>query len=205
MYSVILYYNFKKIENPQAFCREHKAKCKELNLFGRVYIAAEGINGTLAGTEANIAAYKKFLRSLPEFGDTEFKEDLYEKMPFVKLIVKTRPEIVTLGVPIEVDPRKGGKHLNPEEWKQALESKNDFVLLDVRNNYESAIGHFEGAITPDIENFYDFPKWLQESKLDKNKKVLMYCTGGIRCEKFSVYMKEQGFKNIYQLHGRIIN
>lgn len=204
MYSVILYYNFKHINAPETFCREHKKKCHELNLLGRVLIAREGINGTLAGSAENIERYKKFLRSQPGFHDTEFKDDICEIIPFVRLRIKVRPEIVTLSVPADVIKSQGGKHLSPKEWKEMLESNDDFILLDVRNNYESAIGHFEGAICPDVENFYDFPKWLEGTGLDKNKKVMMYCTGGIRCEKFSVYMKGKGFKDIYQLRGGIV-
>ena len=205
MFKAILYYKFHPIEHPEKFCFDHKKKCRELNLLGRVLIAREGINGTLTGTTENIDAYKIFLRSLPGFGDTEFKEDVVEVMPFVKLIVKTRPEIVTLDAPADVAHGLGGKHVSPAEWKQMLESGEDYLVLDVRNDYESAIGHFKSAVCPDVKNFFDFPQWLQNAKLDKNKKVMMYCTGGIRCEKFSVYMKDQGFQDIVQLHGGIIN
>lgn len=206
MYQVILYYKFSPIDQPDQFCEVHRAQCEALELHGRVYIAAEGINGTLAGTPDQILEYKKYLWSLPGFDTTEFKDDYSKDMPFVKLKVKTRPEIVSLKPPIPVDPsREQGKYLQPRQWRKLLEREKDYILLDVRNNYESKIGHFQGAITPDVENFYEFPQWLDKANLDKNKKVLMYCTGGIRCEKFSLLMEKKGFKDVYQLHGGIIN
>ena len=206
MYSIILYYNFKRIQDPEKFCRDHRQKCVQLKLKGRVYIASEGINGTLAGTTEAIEQYKKYLWSIPSFEETEFKEDFSDSIPFIKLIVKIRPEIVALKSSIEVDPMKEKtNYLAPRQWRQVLESQEEFTLLDVRNRYESRVGHFEGAILPDEENFFDFEKWLNRAAFDKNKKVLMYCTGGIRCEKFSVLMKQKGFKKIYQLKGGILN
>jgi UPF0176 protein len=206
MFNVILYYNFTRLNHPEDFCQSHKKYCRGLGLKGRVYIAHEGINGTLAGSVAAIDEYKRHLTSLAGFERTEFKEELYTQIPFVKLTVKARPEIVTLKADVDVDPTKEkGAYLEPKEWRKALESGEDHVLLDVRNNYESRIGRFEGALTPDVENFYDFPQWLMKMAIPKEKKVLMYCTGGIRCEKFSLYMKKKGFNKVYQLHGGIIN
>ena len=206
MVDVILYYQFSPIEDTNGFCAEHKRQCLNLGLLGRVYIAEEGINGTLAGTSANISKYKDYVRSLPGFETTEFKTDSCDYVPFRKLIVKVRPEIVTLKARERIDAsREKGKHLSPREWRTILESDDDFVLIDARNRYEWAIGHFEGAILPDVENFYDFPEWIDSANIDRGKKVLMYCTGGIRCEKFSLLMEKRGFKNVYQLHGGIVN
>jgi UPF0176 protein len=205
MTHIILYYNFTRIENLPKFSAEHRRTCKALGLSGRVYVASEGINGTLAGDPSNIAAYKDFLRSLPGFALTQFKDDTHPTMPFAKLIVRMRPEIVTLKTKIAIDmTQERGRHLSPRQWRCALESNEDVTLLDVRNNYESRIGHFEGAITPDVENFYDFEDWLDHAGLKKDKKVLMYCTGGIRCEKFSLLMEKKGFKDVYQLGGGIL-
>jgi UPF0176 protein len=142
---------------------------------------------------------------LPGFEDTQFKEDPCAYIPFDRLKVKVRPELVALKYPAPVDPHQGGRHLTPQEWRQMIESGEDFVLVDVRNKYESAIGHFPNAIRPDIENFYEFPAWLEKADIDKNKKVLMYCTGGIRCEKFSALMRKQGFADVNQLNGGILN
>lgn len=203
-YEVILYYYFTKIADAEAFCKDHKAFLKDLGVKGRVYISDEGINGTLGGTPEQIKAYKNYLRSLKGFENTEFKEDFNETIPFAKLTCKVRQEIVALHMD-ELDPKDGGYHMQPNEWRKVMESQEDYVMIDVRNNYESNVGHFEGALKPDVENFYDFPKWLDEAAIPKNKKVLMYCTGGIRCEKFSVLMKKKGWDDVNQLHGGILN
>ncbi|MEX2603920.1 MAG: rhodanese-related sulfurtransferase, partial [Gracilimonas sp.] len=203
MYQVILYYNFEPIKDPDQFCKDHKQFCKEIGLKGRIYISEEGINGTAAGTDQQIEEYKKYLWSLPGFDDTEFKQDESEYIPFPRLTCKVREEIVALHKE-DVNPENGGNYLAPDEWKNVMESGEDYVMIDVRNNYESKIGHFEGAIQPDVDNFYDFPQWLDEADIPKDKKVLMYCTGGIRCEKFSVLMKEKGWEDVNQLHGGIL-
>ncbi len=206
MYKVILYYNFKPIEQVGSFISDHKRFCKDLQLKGRVYVSDEGINGTLSGKIADIEQYEAFLRSQPGFGDTEFKEDFSDTIPFAKLIVKHRPEIVSLKADVELNPATEGEgHLSPSEWRRVMESGEDYIMIDVRNNYESKIGHFEGALLPDLENFYDFPKWVDEANLDKDKKIMMYCTGGIRCEKFSILMRKKGFHDVNQLHGGILN
>lgn len=203
---VILYYNFTRIEDPEGFVADHKQKCRELGLLGRIYVSNEGINGTLAGPKPAVNTYKTYLRSLNGLEDTEFKEDESDTIPFAKLIVKYRPEIVSLKVDEDLNPKEeGGRYLSPAEWREVLESDEDIQLIDVRNDYESRIGHFEGAITPQLENFYDFPKWIDEAGLDKNKKTLMYCTGGIRCEKFSILLQKKGFRDVNQLHGGILN
>jgi UPF0176 protein len=206
MYKVILYYNFKPIPKVESFILDHRSFCKENELNGRIYVSDEGINGTLSGTIAAIDAYKVFLNSKPGFGDTEYKEDESDSIPFAKLIIKKRPEIVSLRSDIELNPTEEGQgYLDPSEWRKVIESGEEFVMIDVRNNYESKIGHFEGAILPDLENFYDFPKWVDESGIEKDKKILMYCTGGIRCEKFSILMRKKGYNDVNQLHGGILN
>lgn len=202
MYEVILYYYFNTIEHPEQFAKQHKQYCKDLGIKGRIYISSEGINGTAAGTPEQMAQYKADLRAIPGFENTEFKTDESDYIPFSKLICKTREEIVSLHVD-GVDPKDGGNHLSPAEWRRVMEEE-DHVMIDVRNNYESKIGHFKGALKPDVENFFDFPQWLEEAEIPKDKKVLMYCTGGIRCEKFSVLMKEQGWDDVNQLHGGIL-
>jgi len=205
MTSVILYYNFSEIDNVSKFCAEHRRKCLELGLLGRVYIAKEGINGTLSGSPKAMGRYKEYVCLLSGFEGTQFKDDEYEENPFVKLIVRIRPELATLksSIPLDITKEKG-QYLEPQEWKEVLDSKGEIALIDVRNNYESKIGYFEGAIRPDLNNFYDFPQWLESCEIPKEKQVLMYCTGGIRCEKFSVLMEKKGWKNVKQLHGGII-
>ena len=202
MYKVILYYKFVSIDNPDQFASEHKAYCKKLGVKGRIYVSDEGINGTLGGTPEQVQQYKDHLTLIEGFNGIDFKTDTSDYVPFAKLICKTRDEIVALHT--EANPEKGGKYLEPQEWKQLMESDKEYVMIDVRNDYESKIGHFKGAITPDVENFYQFPEWLDNLEVDKDKKVLMYCTGGIRCEKFSVLMKERGWDDVNQLHGGIL-
>ncbi|WP_234568577.1 oxygen-dependent tRNA uridine(34) hydroxylase TrhO [Rhodohalobacter sp. 614A] len=204
-YEVILYYNFSPIADPEIFCGDHKKELKRLGLKGRVYIGKEGINGTLGGTPEQIENYRQYLRKIEGFENTEFKTDQHDEIPFAKLICKVRDELVAIHMD-GLNPQNGGNYLEPEEWRNVMENEDDFVIIDVRNNYESKVGHFEGAMTPDVDNFYDFPQWLDEAekKIPKDKKVLMYCTGGIRCEKFSVLMKQKGWDDVNQLHGGIL-
>ncbi|MDX1639339.1 MAG: rhodanese-related sulfurtransferase [Balneolaceae bacterium] len=203
MYEVILYYKFTDIEDPDSFCEEHKQFCRQLGVKGRIYIGHEGINGTLGGTPEQVRRYKEQLTSIEGFEGIDFKTDTSDFIPFAKLKCKTRDEIVALHEE-DVNPENGGNYLEPHEWKEVMESGEDYVMIDVRNDYETKIGHFEGAITPEVENFYDFPDWLDQFDAPRDKKVLMYCTGGIRCEKFSVLMKEKGWKDVNQLHGGIL-
>ncbi|MEX1062464.1 MAG: rhodanese-related sulfurtransferase [Balneolaceae bacterium] len=203
MVDVILYYNFTTVEDPDQLCKRHRHFLRELGVKGRVYIGKEGINGTLSGSEEQMAAYKTYLTGISGFEDTEFKTDKSEEVPFAKLICKARDEIVSLHVD-GLDPAEGGRYLEPDQWRDMLESGEDCVVIDVRNNYETRVGHFEGAVTPDVETFYEFPEWLERADIPKDKKVLMYCTGGIRCEKFSVLMKKKGWADVNQLHGGIL-
>lgn len=202
---VLLYYKFTPISDPAAFCQDHRTFLRELGVRGRIYISKEGINGTVAGTPEQMDAYKTYVRGLQGFHDIDFKSEMAGFIPFAKLICKVREEIVALHAG-DLDPANGGRYLSPREWRQTLESEQDVVVIDVRNNYESRIGHFKGAIQPDVENFYDFPGWLEqaEKEIPKDRKVLMYCTGGIRCEKFSVLMKQKGWEDVNQLHGGIL-
>lgn len=207
-YEVLLYYKFRRIADPKAFRDEHHAACLALGLKGRVYVATEGLNGTLAGTPEKTLAYKTYLSAIPGFEDTAFKSDRHDRVPFEKLKIKVRPTIVNLGLtPAEdVDPAEAtGKRLSPALWRRTLESGENFTLLDVRNNYESAIGRFKGAHCPDLGGFTAFRDWLPELEKDKDKKILMYCTGGIRCEKFSSLLLSKGFTDVNQLDGGILN
>jgi UPF0176 protein len=205
MFSVTQFYSFTPVADVESFRLEQEALARALELTGRIYVAEEGINGTAAGTSENIRSYEDALHAIPGFEDMLFKTDEVPHIPFDRLKVKIRPEIVALKAPDKLDPKNaGGRHLKPSEWRQVLESEKDYVLIDVRNNYESKIGHFEGAVLPDLENFYDFPQWLEQSGIPKDKKVLMYCTGGIRCEKFSALMIARGWNDVNQLHGGIL-
>ena len=197
---VLLYYHFTSIEDPKALASEQRYLCQKLALKGRILIATEGINGTLGGSAASARAYQETMSEHPLFKGMEFKISEYATNPFGKLSVKARKEIVTLGVDGPLDIRRGGgEHLSPAQWRQMIEEDPDVVLFDTRNRYESDIGQFKGAVCPDTENFRDLPEKISEYGHLKDKKWLMYCTGGIRCEKASVLFKEAGFQHVFQL------
>ncbi|CAN5453172.1 rhodanese-related sulfurtransferase [soil metagenome] len=202
IWPVILFYKYVAVADPQAFAAEQRELCASLGLKGRVLIATEGINGTLAGAADAIDRYRCELNADARFADVVFKVSAGDEQTFPKLVVKVRPEIVTLDAgPLESDQQN---QLSPAEWKRMLEEDPDAVLLDVRNRFESDAGRFKGAVVCAIENFRDLPAYVEELEELKNKKVLMYCTGGIRCEKASALLKSRGFKDVYQLHGGIV-
>lgn len=207
MEKVILYYKYVYIENPQELLNWKKEICSKLNLKGRVIIAKEGINGTLAGKDQDIDSYKDILSSIEKFKDIDFKESFSEIDTFPRLKIVLKNEIVRLGLDPElINAKDHAKHLTPEQFHDLIaENSQDLVLLDARNNYESRIGTFENSITPDIDNFRQLPKYIDDNlEKFKDKKVLMFCTGGVRCERASVYLKSKNVaKEIYQLKGGI--
>ena len=211
-YTIILYYKYTKIEDPEAFCKWNKEIGKKLGLTGRVIVALEGLNGTLEGTDENIEEFCKELRkigttnetlSMGNFSDIQIKTSAGTGKAFPKLRVRVRPEIVSLHLGDDnVDPNKlTGEHLPPEELKKWYEKNEDFIVVDMRNDYEFAVGRFKNSMNPDLENFRDLPKQLNKLENIKNKKVLTVCTGGVRCEKASGFLLKKGFKNVYQLDG----
>jgi len=178
--------------------------CLANEIKGTLLLAHEGINGTVAGTRAGIDALLAFLRADARLATLEHKESLADEMPFYRMKVRLKKEIVTLGVP-GIDPNETvGTYVAPEDWN-ALISDPEVVLVDTRNDYEYEIGTFRGALDPNTTSFREFPAYVQEN-LDpaKHKKVAMFCTGGIRCEKASAFMLAQGFENVYHLQGGIL-
>ena len=206
-FEILLYYLYRPIADPRDYAERHRALCEELGLRGRIIVAAEGINGTVSGEVAATRRYRERLSSAPETRGIEFKIDPAGGHAFKKLSIKTRPEIVTLGLHGEkdVDPLAvTGERLSPQEFHDEMR-RDDVVLLDGRNNYESALGKFEGAVCPDVPNFRDFPEWIQEHFGEhKKKRILAYCTGGIRCEKLTSWLLREGFEDVAQLDGGII-
>ncbi len=200
--TVLLYYKYVAVADPEAERDAHRALCEDLGLLGRILIGYEGINGTVAGPKAATDAYQQAMNAHSLFADIAFKSETVDTNPFPRLRIKFRPEIVTLGV--EVDPANTAPRLTPDEFNELIKDPN-VVLFDARNNYESAIGRFKGAITPDISLFKDLPAALDQYEDLKDKTVVTYCTGGIRCEKASALFKEKGFKDVYQLDGGIIS
>ncbi|MFD2044322.1 rhodanese-related sulfurtransferase [Ornithinibacillus salinisoli] len=204
-YRILLYYNYVHIEDPEAFAAQHLQFCKDLELKGRILVAEEGINGTVSGTVEHTNKYMEAMRNDPRFADMVFKVDEHDGHAFKKMHVRPRNELVTLRLDDDINPHETtGKYLEPKEFYEALRDE-DTIVLDARNDYEYDLGHFRGAIRPDIKTFRDLPKWVEENKhLIEGKRILTYCTGGIRCEKFSGWLVKEGFEDVAQLHGGIV-
>ena len=200
-YPVILFYKYVPIRDPQIFTAEQRALCASLELKGRILIASEGINGTLAGSAEAVNRYVAILKADARFSDIEIKISAGDAGTFPKLVVKARSEIVTLNAGA-ITPDKDNQ-LSPAEWKRMMEENLDAVPLDIRNRFESDAGKFENAVVCDIEHFRELPQYVDRLQGLKDKTVLMYCTGGIRCEKASTLFRGKGFKNVFQLHGGI--
>lgn len=204
-YLVLLYYCYSTIDNPEEYREEHHALCLELNLRGRIIIAKEGLNGTVSGLEEDCRRYMQAVLSDSRFAKTEFKVEPHEDYTFAKLHVRVKPEIVHSSLKNINPGTKTGTYIEPAAFRELLkEDDPDTVILDVRSNYEHNVGKFKNAITLDIDNFRDFPAEVEKLNSLKSKKVVTYCTGGIKCEKASAYLLEQGFENVHQLHGGII-
>jgi len=203
-YRLLLYYCYTHIDDTEQFRDEHHLFCLENNLLGRIIIASEGLNGTVSGLKEDCERYMNYVKSDPRFDKLEFKVEEHETHGFEKLHVRVKSEIVHSGFK-HIDPnQRTGKHLEPSEFK-SMKDNDDVVILDCRSDYEFKLGKFKNAVTMDINNFRDIPEHIDELKEKyKDKKILTYCTGGIKCEKASAYLLEQGFENVYQLHGGII-
>jgi UPF0176 protein len=202
-FQILLYYCYAEIENPAQFRLDHHKFCLELDLRGRIIIAAEGINGTVSGTPENCQKYISHFKSDLRFQSMDFKVDLHDGHAFKKLNVRLKNEIVHVGLN-DIKPwNKTGPYIEPEEFRK-LKDRKDIILLDVRSNYEHELGRFKNAITLDIDHFREFPDKVKELEQYKNKKIITYCTGGVKCEKASAYLLENGFNDVSQLHGGII-
>lgn len=203
---VLAYYSFTSIEDPHAEVAKHKEFFATRDVRSRIYISHEGINGQMSASPESAEDYMAWLKSDSRFADVEFKIHHYHEHVFPRCSVKYRSQIVALDA--KVDAKEGGEHVPPSQWRQMLQEKDeDTLLLDVRNDYEWALGHFEGAELPTLETFREFPDYARELKQTrdpKKTKVMMYCTGGIRCELYSALMKKEGFEKVYQLQGGII-
>lgn len=211
MQKILLYYKFAPLADPVAIRLWQRALCEKLNLKGRVLISQHGINGTLGGEIKDLKQYAKETKQHQALKDLEFKWSDGGREDFPKLVVKVRPEIVTFGAAeqIKVDQKGivgGGKKLKPKQVHELLNSRPDVVFFDGRNAHEAAVGRFKNAVVPDVKYTRDFPAELADPKYDeiKDKPVVTYCTGGIRCEVLSVLMKKQGFKEVYQIDGGIV-
>ena len=203
-YAVTTFYKFVDLEDLPALQAKLVQKGEQLEVFGTILLAQEGINSTIAAAPSNLDAFMGFLRSFKPFADLEEKRSEAHEAPFLRFKVRLKKEIVTIGIP-EVDPNKEvGTYVNPEDWNKLLDDP-ETILIDTRNDYEVAIGKFEGAIDPETPSFRDFPKWAQEHlERRPDQKIAMYCTGGIRCEKATSLLKHLGYDNVYHLKGGIL-
>ncbi len=203
-YLIATFYKFVKISDLEAKKKQILAFCREKQIKGTIILAEEGINATIAGSNRAIADVLKTLRSFPQLGDLEHKESTSEKLPFVRLKVKIKSEIVTLGLPAVNPNQQVGKYVEPQHWNQVI-SNPEVIVIDTRNDYEVEMGSFQRAKNPNTESFREFPEYVAQN-LDpqEHPKVAMFCTGGIRCEKASSYLLSQGFKEVYHLKGGIL-
>lgn len=203
-FRVLLFYKYIKL-NPQIKIEEQRKICLGTNIKGRVLIGEEGINGTVGGSFDEIEHYLTEIRKDPDFADIDFKESESDIPPFPKLKIKYRKEVVTLGLKDDIDMQSSprGKYIKPDEVQELIEKGEEVYFVDARNNYESKIGKFKDAFIPDIENFRDFPEYLTGLEHLKKKKVIFYCTGGIRCEKATALAVREGFEDVYHIEGGI--
>lgn len=205
MFTVAAFYKFTDFPGFADHRQPLLAACDAYGVKGTILLAAEGMNGTFCGTRAGIDAALDALRRLPGCADLEHKESLASAMAFKKMKVRLKKEIVTIGRP-EVDAvRDAGVYVAPEAWNDLIKD-DDVAVIDTRNDYEVAIGSFENAIDPKTNSFRDFPAWLEDFKRQSGtKKLAMYCTGGIRCEKATAFAKSIGFEEVYHLRGGILS
>ena len=205
-YQILLYYKYVPVENPEALRVDQRALCEKLGLQGRIIVAHEGINGTVEGTKENTEKYIQEMAQDSRFADIHWKRSKGIGDAFPRLSVKVRPEIVATKITdVELNPHKEtATHLSPEELHAWYREGKKFKLIDMRNTYELQVGTFKDSIDPETLNFRDLPKSLEKLKVHKDETVITVCTGGVRCEKASQYLKTQGFKDVYQLDGGIV-
>lgn len=199
---VLLYYKYIAVPDPAAETEAHRALCQELGLKGRILISAEGLNGTCSGTVEACEAYKEALNKHPLFSGISFKESDHETHAFKKLFVRLRPEVVTLRD--DVSATAAAPYITPEELHTELERGDDLVLIDMRNDYEAVIGKFRNAVVLPMKAFWELPEKVQYLQQYKDRRVVTYCTGGIRCERASALLKKHGFNDVRQLEGGIV-
>jgi len=201
MIHVTSFYLFKEMTRERAQELEKRLRVFSSSMRGLILLGTEGVNGTVSGSEESIAEFKQVLQSELD-AVIEFKDSVTDRHPFRAFRLRLRKEIVSLGRP-DLVPQGPSNHLSPKEWHDVL-SNEDVVVIDTRNTYETDIGKFKNAIDPRIEEFSAFPEKLKEMGLKKDQKILIYCTGGIRCEKAILGMNEQGYNNVFQLKGGIL-
>ena len=208
MYSVAALYKFSSITEPEKLQNQIRDKLKGLSIYGTILVGEEGINGTISGKNLKIESALAYIKSIQGFSEIDIKLSQSKLNPFVRLKIKLKKEIVTIGDK-SINPNEiVGDYIDPKNWNNLISDK-DTILIDTRNDYEYSIGTFKNAINPNTVKFREFPEWVKNQNFTesdkKNKKVAMFCTGGIRCEKASSMMMKDGFKNVIHLKGGILN
>ena len=208
MFLTIAFYQFVSLENIEQLQKSISKSCQKNKIKGTILLASEGINGTVSGKENDIHKFLEFIKTDPflngSFKNLEHKESWASKNPFYRMKVRLKKEIVALGVEGVSPAKKVGQYVNPEDWNALIEDPNT-IVIDTRNNYEVDIGSFKNAINPQTDSFREFPTFAEKKLKDnKQKKVAMFCTGGIRCEKATSLMLEKGFEDVYHLKGGIL-
>ena len=207
MHKIITLYKFHKIQEPLKLQAALKKELKNLDILGTIIVGNEGINGTVSGTSINLDRAIERLKLHSKILDLDLKESFSKKPPFLRLKIKIKDEIVTMGKKNINPSTQAGEYINHKRWNALIEDKNT-LLIDTRNSYEYAIGTFKNSINPKTANFKEFPEWVNKQQFSetdkKQKKVAMFCTGGIRCEKASAFMKNEGFEKVYHLKGGIL-
>ncbi|MCY4419230.1 MAG: rhodanese-related sulfurtransferase, partial [Cytophagales bacterium] len=204
-YLVLLFYLYTPLSDPPSFRKRHMLLCLGNRMRGRVLVSNEGINGTLSGRVEDALRYIGVLRRMPCFRDIDFKIERHSTHAFSKLQIRLRDEIVRMGMP-NLDPRaRTGEYLHPWEVEELVRKTKDLIFLDVRSQHEHALGRFKDAITLDMRYFREFPNYISSLMRYRNKKIITYCTGGIRCEKASSYLLSRGFSDVSQIKGGILN
>lgn len=204
MFTIAALYHFTRFDDPAALQGPLAKLCCAESISGTLLLAHEGINGTIAGSRAGIDAVLTHIRALPGCTDLDWKESTAQDQPFRRMKVRLKQEIVTMGQP-DVDPKsRVGHYIDPADWNAIIRSP-DVAVIDTRNDYEVAIGTFEGAVDPQTESFRDFPTWWEANKERfQGQRIAMFCTGGIRCEKSTNYLLGQGVEEVYHLKGGIL-
>jgi len=198
------FYKFVELPDFAALRAPLAALCEERAVKGTILLAAEGINGTIAGEPADVHAVLAWLRQDPRLANLEHKESGAIRQPFYRMKVRLKREIVTMGVPGVNPAQMAGTYVKPQDWNRLLDDP-EVVVVDVRNDYEVALGTFPGALNPKTRSFRELPQWVQQQSALRGKaKVAMFCTGGIRCEKSTAYLRSQGFEEVYHLQGGIL-
>jgi UPF0176 protein len=203
MYTIAAFYRFAPVNDPAALKAVVLATAKNVAASGTILIAPEGINGTIAGSEEGVSAVLNQIRSTEGFTDLPVKFAFDETDPFLRLKVRVKKEIVSLGVGDVDTEGKTAVHVSADEWNDLI-SDPDVVVIDTRNAYEVAVGTFDGAVDPGTRSFAEFPEWIRRNPDLRGKRLAMFCTGGIRCEKATAYLKDQEFTDVFQLDGGIL-